>query len=557
MAVSAKSSAASSSATEAKTGRRLGAQLLEHKRIVTPVLVLASLCVITGISYGPYVSGGRFLADDWANAGWTRFGGPGGTGTLDFFWQVTSFRPVLVLYVPAVHTVFGTDPAAHVVWSLVLAIAAAFALYVVLRLYRLPPLVAALPAALVIPFPFAESIRLWTTASSVSLVIALYLAGLALALFALASARRPALLHLGSVILYALSILIYELTAPAVALSGLAYLVRVRSRAAVVRGIVDLGLAATLVVFVTTGGSRRSQDGSFDPTYLWDRLKLFGRQGLGLLGASSVADFVHGKAFLGVIAIVILIGLVAVALRTRFAERSRLLLRQSCALSFAGLAVLVVGYLGFVPAASFYFPVAEGLTDRVNAGAAYGYAMVVGGLAFGIGALVASVANRPKWGAAIGALIGIALLAGFILGTRQTENRYIKAGQIQDKVMSVIRSTVRHPLRGSLILAADYPVTTGQNIPSFALSNDLQGAVRLAYGREDLSALPIRSGVPVTCGGDGVHVGDASLPDFVILGHYGRTILVNVRTRRRVTVRTRSQCEAVRGEFPPGPDLAS
>ena len=556
MAVSAKSTA-SASATAERTDQRLRARLLEHKRIITPLVVLASLCVVTAISYGPYVSGGRFLADDWANAGWTRFGGPGGTGTLDFFWQVTSFRPVLVLYVPAVHTVFGTDPAAHVVWSLVLAVAAAFALYVVLRLYRLPPLMAALPAALVIPFPFAESIRLWTTASSVSLVVALYLAGLALALVALTSARRPVLLHVGSLTLYALSILTYEITAPLVALSGLAYLVRVRSRAAVVRGVVDLGLAAALVVFVTTGGSRRPQDGSFDPTYLWDRLKLFGRQGLSLLGASSVADLVHGKAFLGVVAILILIGLVAVTLRARFEQRSRVLLQQSCALSFAGLVVIVVGYLGFVPAASFYFPVAEGLTDRVNAGAAYGYAMVVAGLAFGIGALVASAAKRPKWGAAIGALIGIVLLAGFIHGTRQTENRYIKAGAIQDQVMSVIRSTVQHPPPGSLILASDYPVTTGQNIPSFALSNDLQGAVRLAYGREDLNALPIRSGVPVTCGKDGVHVGDASLPDFVTLGHYGRTILVNVRTRRRVTVRTRSQCDAVRGEFPPGPDLAT
>jgi hypothetical protein len=558
MAVSANSTAAAPPAKEA-TGRRLRAQLVEHKRIITPVLVLASLCVVTAISYGPYVSGGRFLADDWANAGWTRFGGPGGIGTLDFFWQVTSFRPVLVLYVPAVHTVLGTDPAAHVVWSLVLAVAAAFALYVVLRQYRLPPLVAVLPAALVIPFPFAESIRLWTTASSVSLVVALYLAGLALALVALTSARRLAVLHLGSLILYALSILMYEITAPAVALSGLAYLVRVRSRAAVIRGVVDLGLAAALVVFVTTGGSRRSQDGSFDPTYLWDRFKLFGRQALSLLGASSLADLVHGKAVLGLVAIVILIGLVvvAVALRARFAQPSRLLLQQSCALSVAGLVVIVVGYLGFVPAASFYFPVAEGLTDRVNAGAAYGYAMVAAGLAFGIGALVAAVAKRPKWGAAIGALLGIVLLAGFIHGTRQTEDRYIKAGEIQDQVMSVIRSTVRHPPRGSLILAADYPVTTGQNIPSFALSNDLQGAVRLAYGREDLGALPLRSGVPVTCGRDGVHVGDASSPDFVTLGPYGRTILVNVRTRRRVTVRTRAQCDAVRGAFPPGPDLAA
>jgi hypothetical protein len=556
MAVHAKSTAPPPSATEAKIDQRLRARLLEHKRILTSALVLASLLVVTAISYGPYVSGGRFLADDWANAGWTRFGGPGGTGTLDFFWQVTSFRPVAVLYVPAVHTVFGTDPAAHVVWSLVLAVAAAFALYVVLRLYRLPPLVAALPAALVIPFPFAESIRLWTTASNVSFVVALYLAGLALALVALTSARRPTLLHVGSLILYALSILTYEITAPAVALSGLAYLVRIRSRAAVVRGVVDLGLAAALVALVTTGGSRRPQDGSLDPTYLWDRLKLFGRQALSLLGASSVADLTHGKALFGAIAIGVLLGLAAAAWRARLPERSRVLLQQSCALSFAGLVAIVVGYLGFVPAASFYFPVAEGLSDRVNAGAAYGYAMVVGGLAFGLGALIASAAKRPKWGAAIGALIGVVLLAGFIHGTRQIESRYIKAGEIQDQVMSAIRSTVRHPPRGSLILAANYPVATGQNIPSFALSNDLQGAVRLAYGREDLNALPIRSGVPVTCGRDGIHVGGPSLPDFVTLGHYGRTILVNVHTRRRVTVRTRAQCEAVQGDFPPGPDLA-
>jgi hypothetical protein len=556
MAANTTSTAPRSPAGETRSDQGLREWLRERRQIITPSLVLLSLCVVAAISYGPFVSGGRFIADDWPNAGWTRFGGPGSTGTLDFFWQITSFRPGLVLYIPAVHTVFGLDATAHIVWAVTLAVAAAFALYVVLRLYRLPPLVAALPAALVIPFPFADSIRLWSTASMASLVIALYLAGLALALLALTSSRRPVLLHGASVILYALSILTYEVAAPAVALSGFAYLLRVRSRAAVVRGGIDLVLAATLVATVTTGGSQRAQDGSFDPSYLWDRIVLYGRQALGLLGASSLADFVHGKAVLGVTAIGILIVLAAVTSRAQFAERSRILLRQSCTLGFVGLAVIAVGYLGFIPAASFYFPVADGLTDRVNAGAAYGYSMVLAGLTFAIGGLVATAARRPRWGPAIGAVIGVVLLAGFIHGTRQTEKRYIKAGEIQDQVMAAIRSSVRHPPRRSLILAADYPVTTGPNIPSFALSNDLQAAVRLAYDREDLNAMPVRSGIPVTCSPDGVHVGDSSQPEFMTLGQYDRTIFVDVRTRRRATVRSQRQCDSVRAAFPPGPDVA-
>ena len=221
--------------------------------------------------------------------------------------------------------------------------------------------------------------------------------------------------------------------------------------------------------------------------------------------------------------------------------------------------MVVVGYLGFVPAASFYFPVAEGLSDRVNAGAAYGYAMVVGGLAFGIGAVVACAANRPKWGVPIGALLGVSC-------SRGSSTARVKPTSIYRSGPDTRPGDVRHPLdrAGPAARESDpggrLPVTTGPNIPSFALSNDLQGAVRLAYGRADLNAMPIRSGVPVTCGKDSVHVGDPTLPDFadfVTQGQYGRTILVNVRTGRRVTVRTRSQCETVRGEFPAGPDLAS
>ena len=145
-----------SPATDVKSDKRRRDRLLDRSASSHRVSVLAALCVVAAISYGSSVSGGRFSGDDWANAASTRFGGPGGTGTLDRFWQAHVVRRSWSSTSPRSYGL-RTRPAAHVVWSLVLAVAAAFALYFVLRLYQLPPpLVAALPAALVIPFPFAD-----------------------------------------------------------------------------------------------------------------------------------------------------------------------------------------------------------------------------------------------------------------------------------------------------------------------------------------------------------------------------------------------------------------
>lgn len=115
------------------------------------------------------------------------------------------------------------------------------------------------------------------------------------------------------------------------------------------------------------------------------------------------------------------------------------------------------------------------------------------------------------------------------------------------------RTTTPRPPADILILAFDYPVTTGPNIPSFALSNDLRGAVRITYDRADIDAMPVRPDIPLTCGPQGVQVGDSGHPEFVTSGAYGATRFVDVGRRRAALVRSNAQCERLLGSYVAGP----
>jgi hypothetical protein len=549
----------SSTPTPAAVGVGVGVDVGAASRrgqVTDHLIAVGVLVAVTAIAYAPFISGGGFVADDWPNAEATRFGGPGGQGVLDYFWDVTSFRPVLALWVPFTHAVLGEHQTLHVLLSLGLAVLAAYLFFVALRTLGLRSAYALAPAVLVLPFPFSDSIRLWPTASMVSLSLALYFAGLVLALLALRPERPRIWLHLPSIGLYAASILTYEVTAPAVAASVVGYLATVRSRAAMVRGAADLVLAATLALTVSTGGPERAQDGSFAIDYIFDRVDLFGRQGLSVLGAGAFPEIFSGQAWVGALVFVAVLGSAVVAWRLPRDSALRQRLREISTLGVGGLWFTFLGYVGFLPAASFYVPTATGVGNRVNAAASYGMAMAIAGLAFTLAAFAVAALRRVPGRAAT--MVGIALVslvtAGLIVNVRRDEKRYTRSHEIQDDVMDAIRATVRNPPQGAVVYALDYPVTTGANLPTFALSNDLRGAVRLAYDREDLVAMPVRPAVPLSCTSKGVQLGSQTVePGFLTVGAYGRTYLVDVRTRRAARVTSAASCRRALPRFPAGP----
>src|SRR5262245_14404702 len=88
------------------------------------LLAVATLALVALVTYWPVVRDGGFVADDWPNGEWTQFGGPNGEGTVEYFWQVTKFRPALVLWVPFTHWALGENQTAHVLLSLGLAVLA-------------------------------------------------------------------------------------------------------------------------------------------------------------------------------------------------------------------------------------------------------------------------------------------------------------------------------------------------------------------------------------------------------------------------------------------------
>src|SRR4051794_41961700 len=79
------------------------------------------------------------------------------------------------------HWALGADKHLHLAMALLFGVLTAWALYLLLRTCGGRVLEAAVPAALLLVFPWTDSTRLWATASFDTLAVALYFVGAVLA----------------------------------------------------------------------------------------------------------------------------------------------------------------------------------------------------------------------------------------------------------------------------------------------------------------------------------------------------------------------------------------
>src|SRR5439155_13148031 len=170
---------ATSARTLAHPYRRCSRVWTELLAVTTPsrrelAVAFVALLLAGAALFGPQVAGGGFYWDDWQNSANVHIAGdPGLFSSLDrgTLRPVFGYRPVLTVMLVVEHWALGQDKHLHLAMAVVFGVLTAWALYLLLRVAGLPSLDSAVPAALLLAFPWADSTRMWATASFDTLAV--------------------------------------------------------------------------------------------------------------------------------------------------------------------------------------------------------------------------------------------------------------------------------------------------------------------------------------------------------------------------------------------------
>lgn len=477
-------------------------------------LAFAALLLLGAALFGPQVADGGFYWDDWQNAANTHFSRePGLFGALESATErpVFGYRPVLTTLLVLEHEAFGPHTWLHIAMAALFGVLVAWALYVLLRTLGFGPLDAGVPAALLLAFPWTDSTRFWATASFDTLAVALYLLGLTVAVRALRPGRRRAWLTAASLALYLAAAWTYEIVALGVLASVAVYLLVAPRRAALRRFALDVLLVALALALVASGTTR-------DPQSLGDQLdhaRVIAGQAFTLLARATLpVGGVPGWVGALLLAAVLVLGW---RRRDRFA-----------ALAACGALYVVAGYLLFVPALPHYQPLEPGTTSRMNVLAAVGFVVLVY-------ALARMVAGSRAWlAAALCLLVG----AGYAVKLADDRGGWERSARLQQRVLGALPAGAPD---GTTFYSYGAPTFAAPGVPVFSLPFDLKAAARLRFGTVRIAAYPLAARDGIACGRLGLYPTGGSYGP-VHGEQYGSAVLVDVGTRRAVTIDNRAEC---------------
>jgi hypothetical protein len=510
-------------------------------------LVALGLTVLAGLSFGSSVIHNGFHLDDWSNAADALYPPPG-TNALETFKDATLFRPVLVLYVPLTYFVFGMHMWLHLLWAIAIGVAACFLLYTVLRTLGLPWVHACFITVLVLLFPWFDATRFWPTAAQVPLSISITLVGLLIALKGLS--RDSLKWHVGAALLYLISILTYEVTLPLIAVLGVLYVWRVGWRAGRVRWGMDLVAVVVGGTWVGTHTARTKSGLSGDFTHL--RAIVDG--GAEMLGLTAIPlGEPHTTLVLVILAAIFATGIAALLFsKAKDEPRQGWWLRSWLLLAGGGLAVVVLGWVIFIPADPYYTPAIWGITNRVNGLAGIGLVILVYA-AFGV--LTELAARVWRWSdstvLAITSCLAILLAVGYFTVVRRHTG--IWDSSYQAEVTAIDRIQARYPdlPPGTTLYTSDYPANQTLGVPILSAIWDLNGMVQTSYEDGTLKAYPVVEGFTLKCGANGVGMVGTGAPKRS--APYGTARLFDLATGNSARPLSRRECLAVAGEYLPGP----
>jgi len=514
------------------------------------LIAWALLGLLGLVVFAPYARDGGFTLDDWSN----------GVGALQsgsffdaisYFADLTSYRPVLVVYVPITYELFGMHMSLHIAWAATIGIAVSCLLFAILRTVGLPRPHAWLVSALVLVFPWFDSTRLWPTASQVTLGVALAFAGIWLALIAFR--RRSLLLHAISLLLYATSILTYEIALPLLGAAGLLYVLLLGWRAAWRRWVADL-----VVVFAGAGWAasqtvREASGLDGNLRHLKDIVIMSGN----LMGHAGLP--VGPQRTTLVLLVLGAISLLGLALWLR--DRSRSDGRPSpfarwLGLGAGGIAVAALGWVIFVPADPYYTPSIYGYTNRVNGLAGVGLVMIVYATCGIVGTLVGRLARQTRVATVATLALALAVGVGYLHAVDRHKQIWTDAFRAELAGIGLLKTALPDLPDGSFVFASGYPMFQTLGVPIFSTTWDLDGMVKLQYRNQTLGAAPLTSGVTISCAAEGAKlVGPGGYESNLV--PYGLVHFVDVPTGRKAAPRTAAECRRAAPRFRPGPEYLS
>lgn len=492
-------------------------------------MVLAGLVV-----FASHVLDGGFYYDDWGVLSVVRFP-PSHGSVLHALRLLYGRRPGQVLWYAALDGVLGFHAHLQLALAAVLMVAEAACLFVLLCRLGLERLAAGAIAALVLLFPFSDSLWLWSILTTNTLTTALYLIGIVLALRAFdVAGRRGIALHAVSLSLYLIGIFTYgESFAGLGCLVGLLYVYhahrqtsgRARARASALRGAcvrwaVDVvaivgSLVFTRVVLpkdIVTPYPRLS------PHHLWLQAGDVVSGGARVL--SSAAEPFGRPAALAVLA----------ALAALLVVRARD--RRWLAIAGAGLLVAVAAWAVYVPADYIYSPTSPGTGNRVNGLAAIGIAVFLYAAAM-------LITRRAR----VALAIAIAIGAGYVYRIERDARSWNRAAQDEAQILTTIKTKVPRPPKGASFFILDWPQSVAPGVPVYGEPYYLASALKWAFSDRTFSGAQIDSSTQLSCGAR--HVTASHLPyASPLVGSYGRAYYVDVQADRVVDLMRPSQCRS-------------
>ena len=524
--------------------------------------VLLVLTALGAAVYGSNAIHGGFLSDAWAtHATYVFAPNSGFFGGISRFLEEPniSVRPLLAVYLSALNTVFGGHMHYWLVWLIATNVAMCALLYFLLRRLSMGAIDAGAVAVLVLIFPAAGTLRLWAAMVASPVTISLALIGFLLALSAFECSNRRAslFLHGSSVLLFAASLLLYELALPVMLLSVLIYRMKVPWRPAICRWLIDCVVLLTIALTVT-----HSSSSGFMESYggmLHHAGEIYGQ--LDTLLATMILPFASSHWYIILLlAIVPLAGAVVYWLLPPEADL-RLDLRRWLTVMAAGAVIVVAGYAIFIPALEYYVPVRVGIADRINAVPSIGWVLLFYGGARMIGALVFQAVPNGRRLAQSLALLACALVAiGWIRTLHAESNSYTAAFREDVRVLNTIQAAIPSPAPEAIIWTFGQPVEIAPEIPVFGNTWDMTAAVQLRYDDPMLASYVALPGTVFNCLANeaepgGAYGGSETPWNEPHRSEYGRTYFVNTVTGHAVRIDSQAECRRAANSFEPSPLL--
>jgi len=519
-------------------------ELLSEKRgpSGSEALVAAGLFALLALlAYGTYVVHGGFYSDDWSHAANYHFAdSPRYLNSVSQLEEFLGGRPLSALLMPLPQALFGPHPGPHLALAAFVGVLTSLCFFLFLRTMAMAPLHAWMVAALALLFPWADSSRLWATASVNSLSVCFFLLGLVVALRGFEHrGRRGTLMHAGAALLYLLSVLTYEVTAAAALLAGFLYLGRTSRPRALRSWAADVAVvfAGLLYSLLTTASARpvatiaeRVED---LPDFVRDSF---------LLLASALQPFGNMGRPLQALVLLAAAAVVGVAiLRLRRAPDA--VLRRWLGWALIGVVAAAAAYFMFL--GSHLYPRDPGIDNRINVFAGLAICLVVYAVVACACRLFLEARSAALATAAIALLIGI----GYATALADDLNDWVDAADRQEAILDEADRALLPLPKGSTVIGFGFPSQTAPEVPVFNRPWDLHGALQLRSDDMVTRAYPVYEGIEVACRSRLLIDGGAGYGSFQL--PYDRLYFYDAAGRVQ-PVESRAQCSRAIGEYRPG-----